>query len=371
MRLRLELTEICCWNPEDHVTADLFYLTGGAAVDDVSAPIVLSPMGMRRGQVRAAWPDQSVILDHDVPSRSLNLGMRAFEQDFANDWARIRDWALGLAAAVAGQVEAARSGDRPSDVINKETIAGIIRAAAKVTDFFASGDKDDVLGSYGATIHLGDAPVQHGEAQFRGSGLTGDWDYVVRFRCALPDAVPAGRAATYGSAVKLMHAGTTRVLHSHPLTYSHPGGSGQQQVTGFAGLDDNDWWRLRPAHGEAADSRAGQPVRHGDVLRLQHAATGRNLHSHPGFRSPVTSQQEVTCFGEAGVGDGNDDWRVEVEGGGTWETRKPVRFIHVATGCALHSHHGFSSARQTEGQQEVTAFPGRDGNDFWLLMEIA
>lgn len=367
MRLRLELTEVACWNPEDHLVPDMFYLTGGIAVGSVTAPIALSPMGMRRRQVRRTWPEHSVVLDTQVPDgASINIGMRAFEEDFAGDWSRMREWVLVLAAEIAGRVGRVDQGDRPFEVINKEQLAAIVEAASTVFDFLAKADEDDVLGTYEATIGPGQGLIHHGEAQFKGSGITGDWDYVVRYRYALPDQLPSGQPAVYGATTRLLHTATTRVLHSHDLGYGHSRGSGQQQVTAYDGVDDNDLWRIKPAHGHG-DVVDGSSVQHGDTIRLEHLPTRRNLHSHPGFVSPVTAQQEVTCFGDAGEGDAGDDWRVEVEGGGTWVTGTTARLIHVATGCALHSHYGQYDAVNTADQQEVTAFAGRDANDLWQL----
>ncbi|MFI9811695.1 C1 family peptidase [Saccharothrix variisporea] len=182
-----------------------------------------------------------------------------------------------------------------------------------------------------------------------------------------PDVVPAqaGTVVRYGTVCKVRHDLSGRSLHSHAHRYRHPKSSRQQQVTCYAGADANDLWRLKGPHGQPDDIRAGQPVQHGDVVRLEHVLTGRNLHSHCGFPSPVTGQQEVTCFGEKGVGDGNDNWRVEVEGGGIWEAGKKVRLVHLPTEHALHSHLGHAHPEWTLGQQEVTAFRGRDGNDLW------
>lgn len=175
---------------------------------------------------------------------------------------------------------------------------------------------------------------------------------------------------TFGRTLKLSHVFTGYTLHSHPATYGHPGSSGQQQVTCFGGSDDNDLWAIAGPDGTDPGYRAGQAVRHGDVVRLRHVLTGRNLHSHSGHPSPVTRQQEVTAYGENGVGDGNDSWVVEVDGGGTWTAARRVRLVHVATGVALHSHAGASHDRWTSGQQEVTGFPGRDNNDWWTVLEV-
>ncbi|WP_121609810.1 MIR domain-containing protein [Mesobacillus foraminis] len=177
-------------------------------------------------------------------------------------------------------------------------------------------------------------------------------------------------AIRYGQTIKLSHLMTGLTLHSHALYYGHSRSSGQQQVTCFRGADDNDLWKVKGPHGTQANHRSNEPVQHGDVIRLEHVLTQLNLHSHSGHPSPVTGQQEVTCFGSGGQGDSNDNWRVEVEGGGQWNGQRRVRLIHLNTNHALHSHRGHSDSRWTAGQQEVTGFGGRDDNDWWWLLEI-
>ncbi|MFZ3555057.1 C1 family peptidase [Streptomyces sp. BH055] len=179
-----------------------------------------------------------------------------------------------------------------------------------------------------------------------------------------------GVSVRYGSTLRVRHVVTWANLHSHPHPYGHPGSSGQQQVTCYEGADDNDLWLVKGPDGTPPGHRVGQPVSHGDLVRLEHVATRRNLHSHAGIPSPVTGQQEVTCFGEAGQGDGNDTWRVEIEGGGTWQAGRQLRLIHVPTDHALHSHHGYSHPDWTMGQQEVTCFGGRDANDLWFASDF-
>lgn len=181
---------------------------------------------------------------------------------------------------------------------------------------------------------------------------------------------PGDSMVIYGGTIRLKHLATVGLLHSHLHNYGHPGSSGQQQVTAFGGADGNDLWRLKGPHGSPEGYRASQPILHGEVIRLEHVATGRNLHSHAAIPSPVTGQQEVTCFGQNGIGDWNDDWRVEVDGGGPWTLDKRVKLIHVPTNHALHSHAGFSHPQWTMGQQEVTCFSGRDDNDWWYLTEV-
>lgn len=61
--------------------------------------------------------------------------------------------------------------------------------------------------------------------------------------------------------------------------------------------------------------QTGEPIKCGDKVRLEHSTTGRNLHSHSPYRSPLTQQQEVSAFGSHGDGDGGDDWTIECPNG--------------------------------------------------------
>lgn len=101
------------------------------------------------------------------------------------------------------------------------------------------------------------------------------------------------KAQNYGDIVKIKHVLTDTHLHSHAINYSHNGSSRQQQVTGFGGSDDNDYWIIKRRHG---DNRRGGLVQHGDIIRLEHLNTRSHLHSHLGWPSPLSNQQEVTCY---------------------------------------------------------------------------
>ena len=204
-------------------------------------------------------------------------------------------------------------------------------------------------------------PINHAEALWD----TGLQQQVLGVLAAIRPS--RASVASYGRIFKMSHVLTANTLHSHSFNYGQPGTSGQQQVTAFASYDDNDLWRVL---GPAGEPRSGQLVQHGDTFRLEHVLTGRMLHSHPGFPSPVTGQQEVTCFNTNVVSDSNDNWRIEIDGGGAWEIGKRARLIHNNTNRALHSHAGFSHPQWTMGQQEVTGYPARDDNDWWSLFEI-
>jgi hypothetical protein len=184
---------------------------------------------------------------------------------------------------------------------------------------------------------------------------------------------PAGGfGASYTARAKLQHWATGVLLHSHRHRYSHRGSSGQQQVTGFDGSDGNDWWQLVREHLGGNLSSPGIPIRHGDVIRLLHIQTGQLLHSHSGHPSPLSGQQEVTAFSTGTrIGDQNDNWVLQIEGGipgMAWRNGQRVRLVHQLTGASLHSHR-IRKKGVIEGQQEVTAYPGADDNDWWVLTE--
>ena len=117
----------------------------------------------------------------------------------------------------------------------------------------------------------------------------------------------------YGSRATLKNMGYGGgLLHSHVQTY--PEGSLQQQITCYHHKDANNDWFFYPNRNEV-EYQVDEELRYPgnkDVIRLIHAQTGRNLHSHP-VAAPVTKgDYEVSCYGNATVGDAKDHWVVEV-----------------------------------------------------------
>lgn len=117
----------------------------------------------------------------------------------------------------------------------------------------------------------------------------------------------------YGSKATIKNMGYGGgLLHSHVQTY--PEGSQQQQVTCYHHKDaNNDWYFFPNRSSPALDPEAPMVnVMDGDVLRLLHVQTGRNLHSHQ-VAAPVTKgDYEVSTYGNVTIGDDKDHWTVEV-----------------------------------------------------------
>jgi dolichyl-phosphate-mannose-protein mannosyltransferase len=138
--------------------------------------------------------------------------------------------------------------------------------------------------------------------------------------------------AAYGSKVTFKNIGYGGgLLHSHVQTY--PVGSNQQQVTCYHYKDDNNNWVITPTWEQEplSDSAELRFLQDGDVVRLVHASTGRNLHSHP-IAAPVTKlANEISCYGNATIGDSNDYWVVEVVDDSVQGKKKNVHRIHSLT----------------------------------------
>ena len=56
-----------------------------------------------------------------------------------------------------------------------------------------------------------------------------------------------------------------------------------------------------------------QVIKCGQKVRLEHLKTTKNLHSDIEFKAPLSSRQEVSCFGHLGEGDDDDDWEIQCE----------------------------------------------------------
>ncbi|KAF9134757.1 Protein O-mannosyltransferase 2 [Mortierella sp. 14UC] len=127
----------------------------------------------------------------------------------------------------------------------------------------------------------------------------------------------------YGSMVTIKsssHGGG--LLHSHIQTYPHS--SRQQQVATYHHKDSNNQWIIVRPH--ALQKPLGPDLwpnnyngeirilKNGDIVRLVHEFTGRNLHTHR-IRAPVTGTKlEVSEYGYWNQGDVMNEWVLEVVG---------------------------------------------------------
>ncbi|XP_055923363.1 stromal cell-derived factor 2 [Eupeodes corollae] len=168
---------------------------------------------------------------------------------------------------------------------------------------------------------------------------------------------------TCGSIVKLLNSDYGSRLHSHDVKYGS--GSGQQSVTGIEIQEDvGSHWSIKAATGKYCNR--GEAIKCGDTIRLEHLTTKKNLHSHM-FSSPLSGEQEVSCYGVDGLGDTGDHWEV-ICSNDSWQRDSPVRFRHVDTGVFLGLS-GRSFGRPISGQMEVVGFNNPQHGTRWTTAE--
>jgi len=169
---------------------------------------------------------------------------------------------------------------------------------------------------------------------------------------------------TCGSVVKLINTAHKIRLHSHDVKYGS--GSGQQSVTGVSLAEDvNSHWTIKGPL-EMEYCKRGEPIECGQKIRLEHLTTHKNLHSHH-FSSPLSNAQEVSAFGESGLGDSGDIWTVMCEGD-FWSRDDKVMFKHKDTGSFLAAS-GHTFGRPINGQMEIIGTNNPDGTTNWKVQE--
>ncbi|KAL7578774.1 hypothetical protein ACA910_016000 [Epithemia clementina (nom. ined.)] len=190
-------------------------------------------------------------------------------------------------------------------------------------------------------------------------------------------------AVTCGSAIKIQSQDTRYYLSSEEKKLG--AGSGQQIVTfqNDEGTQDT-LWLVRPANHDSVteypegDSTCAlaKPIPCNTAIRLTHLRTQRNLHSH-GVQSPLSSQQEVTGYGQGdGRGDGGDDWIVRciAPKAKYWKRGEPFHLFHRDTSKFLGTAKTLEFNQRTCGGNcpimgHLEAF-GRGSNDKHTIFTV-
>jgi len=186
------------------------------------------------------------------------------------------------------------------------------------------------------------------------------------------------RELAYGAMITLKNA---RVgggyLHSHYHLYPEGVGARQQQITSYAHKDDNNKFLIKKWNEDPPlpftkdwDDAEIEFVKHGDLVRLEHILTRRNVHSHQ-EPAPLSKKQfQVTGYGENGTGDANDVWRVEVVGGAEGDkietVTSKIKFHHYFLKCVLTCNGAKPLPKWGFEQLEIACNPTqRDPNAIW------
>lgn len=179
VRVRIELLEVRCGNTEDVTGEDEFYILGALSDGTNTKGVLTSPFGINDGQIKPFRSEQQVLFDAIVPAgQTVRGGLKAFDEDFAKDWANYASDVNQLTWLVASNLVA--SGNPYA--MGAGTILGL---AVGAFDAFASLDKDDDLGTIELNVPASGSSVEEKEWRFSEEGdIFGysSWDYTVRYR---------------------------------------------------------------------------------------------------------------------------------------------------------------------------------------------
>ena len=140
-------------------------------------------------------------------------------------------------------------------------------------------------------------------------------------------------------------------------------------MTTYTHKDENNKWLIKPYNATAYPNV--KTLGNGDLVRLEHIQTTRNLHSHREPAPLTKKHHQVTGYGESGTGDANDVWKIVVAGGTSADRILTVTtkfsLVHYLLNCALTTS-GKQLPKWAFEQQEVSCNPNiRDKNSYWNI----
>ena len=118
------------------------------------------------------------------------------------------------------------------------------------------------------------------------------------FRISIPEVA-------YGAVISLKnHRTGGGYLHSHFHLYPEGVGARQQQITTYTHKDENNHWRVKHYDKEYDASSPVELLKQGDLVRLEHVPTKRNVHSHRVPAPSTKKHNQVTGYGEVRIPSG-------------------------------------------------------------------
>jgi hypothetical protein len=175
-KVKIELVNVYCGNTEDVTGADEFYLFGALVSGGVTKPILTTPININDKQTKTFPTGQTVIFEGEVPQgQSVKGGIKAYDEDFAKDWAQYGSTVTAISGAVSTLLSATGVA---------ATAGMILSAVTKGVGFFSNLDKDDLLGSTELEISATGPRLEEQSWLMQEKGVIGwsTWEYRVRYR---------------------------------------------------------------------------------------------------------------------------------------------------------------------------------------------
>ena len=183
------------------------------------------------------------------------------------------------------------------------------------------------------------------------------------------------KTITCGSTLRIQNIITKYYLSSFGMNWST--GSKLQIITAIQEDDDtNSLFLIKEGDG-IFPCKNGENILCDSIIRLEHLSTGKNLHSHD-FPSFITGKQEACAFGENGIGDVNDNFKIicyKQKGEKRIFGKSEFFLQHVPTGKYLFIDYKKSMFNDfncrgcpIRGQREVSLTSDKDKQCLWKVV---
>src|SRR5262245_36112357 len=106
-KIRMELVDVVCADPEDVTGPDEFSVVGAVYDGKETRGVLTSPITIGAGQTKPFSAGQSVLYDGQLSdSATLRIGLTACDEDAAKDWSKRGDHIQKIAGDVAAALKA-------------------------------------------------------------------------------------------------------------------------------------------------------------------------------------------------------------------------------------------------------------------------
>ncbi len=196
-----------------------------------------------------------------------------------------------------------------------------------------------------------------------------------------------GRTLKYGNTITLLNTNINSYLVANKIYHNNAGQNHTRElVCGHKTIKSK--WRIVGPDGTKPSYKKDEPVKTGDIIRLQHIKTNKYLYSEYGALSPVRKEQEVSLIspkkssaktnwlivGPLGSNTIVDDKEIKI--GKKVKIINSIKLVHAKTNAPLHAGNSQLRKKITVEHSEkdhkflhVSAFtPGkRDEDNLWSI----
>ncbi|MFE0172696.1 hypothetical protein ACFWZ2_10305 [Streptomyces sp. NPDC059002] len=172
-RIRIELVNVHCYDTEDNLGGDEFYIVGGVIGGEQRQVVLTKPIDINDNQTKPFNPSEAVMFEGEISlSETVHLGIAAFDEDFSADWAR-------YGQALKEMTNAINNLKPTPGQVGQQIIDTTSTAAQEVLKKI---DPDDELGQLTFSLPVSDLRNGDKPWDFEGGTWMGKWKYKVTYR---------------------------------------------------------------------------------------------------------------------------------------------------------------------------------------------